>query len=78
MITEELEITLYFSREIEDGAEVNERGKDHLYAEIESIDGDDALSQALIRHIHDETGIDVREHGIGEYAIMEALHDGEL
>jgi len=75
MITGEVEVTVKFQRQVEDDGEINEPGKDHLLAYVERVEGDDAISTALIKHIHTETGIDIRDYGVGEYVIVSKVDE---
>jgi hypothetical protein len=74
-VLDDIEITLRFRRVIDDGADINERGKDHLLAEVIDIDGSEDITNALVLHINDEIGVDIREHGIGTYKPVAPLDE---
>lgn len=69
-IVDEVEVTIKFERVIEDGADVNEAGKDHLESEIVDIQGQDSISVPLHHHIEEEIGMKPLENGIGHYKII--------
>lgn len=78
LIADDIQITLTFKRIIEDGARVNQRDKDHLTAEITDINGSQEISNALVFHIHDELGIDIREEGVGSYKMVARIDDEDI
>lgn len=70
MKIEEVEITVKFQRVIEEDAEINEVGKDHLEHEVADISGDENISVPLHHHIEEELDIVPRDYNIGHYKLI--------
>lgn len=77
MRVEELEITIKFYREIEDGAEVNEAGKDHLRSEVVSVEGAESISVPLHHHIEDKMDIKPRLYNVDHHKLIAQWEDSE-